>query len=545
MAMNNEIIVMGHIDPDNDSIASAVAYAYLKNVLDPDNNYVPARLGPMPKETQWVFDEYNVPAPIALPHIHKRVCDVMTADPISIPSDMTMLEAGRIFGENGVRALVVTDDDGKYLGMLTLARLAELYVAESEITGFTHSSVKVGNLLKAFDGKIVVGDPEAELYGKLLIGANEPTTAAAAVEPGDTIIMGDRKRTQPLVLKAGAKCLILSCGVKPNDDIVALAKEKDANLLCSEYDTYTTARLASLAQTVDIYVDKDAFTFSPQELLSDAIGDILSSRHRESVVLDENGYPIGIVTRSDLARPTKRNVILVDHNEIAQSAPGIEDAYVCEIVDHHRIADVQTSTPIQFLNFPWGSTATIVARQFRVNLVDVPRPIAAILLSAIMTETVMLNSPSTTEEDKKQARHLADILCVDPIEFGRDVFSSRGIETELSTDDLVSRDIKDYRFGDEHFMIAQHDTVDMDALLARSDEIMEALNALVVQHGYDTVVLMATDIVREGSQLFCAGDCTVVERAFNVSFDEGSVWIPGIFSRKKQLVPRIIEYGFV
>ncbi|MGN0034416.1 MAG: putative manganese-dependent inorganic diphosphatase [Coriobacteriales bacterium] len=543
--MNNEIIVMGHIDPDNDSIASAVAYAYLKNVIDPDNTYVPARLGPMPKETQWVFDEYKVPTPIALPHIYKRVCDVMTADPMSIPCDMTMLEAGRIFNDMGVRALVVNDLDGKYMGMLTLARLAELYVAESEITGFTHSSVKVGNLLKAFDGKIVVGDPESELYGKLLIGANEPTTAAAAVEPGDTIITGDRKRTQPLVLRAGAKCLILSCGAKPSDELIELAKEQGAALLCSEYDTYTTARLASLAQTVDIYVDTDAATFSPQELLSDATDDILSSRHRESVVLDENGYAIGIITRSDLARPTKRDVILVDHNSMAESAPGIEEAHVCEIVDHHRVGDVQTSSPIQFLGFPWGSTSTIVARQFRVSLVDVPRPIAAILLSAIMTDTVLLKSPQTTEEDVKQARHLADILCVDPVEFGKDVFRSRGVEAEIPIDDVIGRDVKDYRFGDGHFLIAQHDTVDMDALLARSDEIQEGMDRLIAERGYDTVLLMATDVVREGSQLFCAGDCTVIEHAFNVSFDEGSVWIPGIFSRKKQVVPRIIENGFV
>lgn len=543
--MDKTIIVMGHIDPDNDSIASAVAYAYLKNVLDPDNTYVPARLGPMPKETQAVFDEFGVPAPIALPHIHKRVCDVMTSDPISIPSTMTMLEAGRIFRETGVRALVVKDPEGKYGGMLTLAKLAELYVAETEVTGFTHAPVTLANLVKSFDGKIVVGDPDTKLTGKLLIGANEPTTAAAAVSPGDTIITGDRKRTQPLVLEAGVKCLILSCGAKPGDQIVELARSKDATLLCSEYDTYTTARLSSLSQTVDIYADKEADTFSPQELLSDALGDILSSRHRESVVLDENGYAIGIVTRSDLARPSKRSVILVDHNEIAQSAPGIEEAHVCEIVDHHSIGDVQTTSPIQFLNFPWGSTSTIVARQFRVNLVDVPRDMAAILLSAIMTDTVLLKSPATTEEDIKQAGHLADVLCVDPVEFGKNVFRSRGGDTELPVDDIIGRDTKDYRFGDSHFMIAQHDTVDMDAIIARTDEIMDSMDQMIASHGYDTVLLLVTDVLREGSQLFCAGDTTIVEHAFHISFADGSVWLPGIFSRKKQVVPRIIEYGFI
>lgn len=543
--MDSTIIVMGHIDPDNDSIASAVAYAYLKNVVDPDNTYVPARLGPMPKETQWVFDEFGVPAPIALPHIHKRVCDVMTADPITIAGTTTMLDAGRIFREKGVRALVVKDAQGKYGGMLTLSKLAELYVAETEVTGFTHAPVTLTNLVRSFDGKIVVGDPATQLTGKLLIGANEPTTAAAAVSPGDTIITGDRKRTQPLVLEAGAQCLILSCGAKPSGQLIELAKSKDAALLCSEYDTYTTARLASLAQTVDTYADKEAGTFSPQDLLSDALGDILSSRHRESVVLDENGYATGIVTRSDLARPSKRSVILVDHNEIAQSAPGIEEAHVCEIVDHHRIGDVQTTDPIQFLNFPWGATSTIVARQFRVNLVDVPRDMAAILLSAIMTDTVLLKSPATTEEDMKQARHLADILCVDPIEFGKNVFRSRGGDTEIPIDDLIGRDTKEYRFGDSHFMIAQHDTVDLEAVLSRTDEIMQAMEALATSHGYDTVLLLVTDVIKEGSQVFCAGDTTIVDHAFGASFEEGSVWLPEILSRKKQVVPRIIEYGFI
>jgi manganese-dependent inorganic pyrophosphatase len=543
--MSETIIVMGHIDPDNDAIASAVAYAYLKNVLDPDNDYVPARLGPMPKETLWTFEEFGVPAPIALPHIHKRLCDVMTSDPITIPGSTTMLEAGRIFREHGVRALVVTNEEGKYSGILNLSRLAELYVTESEITGFSHDSVKLSDLVKSFDGSIVVGDPDKELNGKLLIGANEAIKAAAAVSPGDTRITGNRRRVQQLAYEAGADCVILSCGVKPADEIIELARDKDAALLLSGYDTYATARLASLAQTVDIYADKEARTFPAQKLLSEASADILESWHRESVILDDNGYPTGIVTRSDLARPTKRKVILVDHNSVAVSAPGVEDACVCEIVDHHRIGDVQTTEPIRFLNFPWGSTSTIVAREFRVNLVDVPRPMAAILLSGILTDTVLLKSPSTTEDDVRQANHLADILCVDPVEFGKEVFRSRGADTDMPIDDLIDRDVKDYLFGDARFMIAQHDTVDLAAVMGRSEEIMQSMSGTLATHGYDTVLLMVTDVLNEGTQLFCVGDREIVERAFDVSLEEGSVWLPGVLSRKKQLVPRIIEYGFV
>lgn len=537
------ILVFGHRNPDNDSVVSAVAYAYLKNAVDPQNNYVPARLGPMPKETAWVFERYGIAMPRAIPHIHNRVRDVMTAPVISIEKGTTMLTAGRLFSQHDINSLVVLNDDGRFCGILTLRTLADFYISETDAAGFEGKSVTVGNLMRSFEGLLEVGDIDRELSGRMIIAASEPDTAVAAISSGDTVILGDRKRTQPLALEAGAACIILSCGARPTQDIIDLARAKGAVLLCSDYDTYTTARFASLAQAVGCYTDPNADTCGPDDLLADVSEFVLAPPYREAVVLDEDKHCVGIVTRGDVARAGKREVILVDHNDIAQSAPGIENALVREIVDHHRVGDIQTGSPILFLNFPLGSTATIVAQRYETAGIEIPPAIAAALLSAIMTDTLLLKSPTTTDIDRMRAAQMGEILGLDPIEFGMEVFRSRIGNTKATAADIIGTDAKEYRMGDYLVVVAQYETVDLQSVLAREEEIRACMRAKIEARGYDTILLMVTDVIAEGSQLVCEGRTHAVERAFGISFHEGSVWAPGILSRKKQVVGRLIEHG--
>ncbi|CAK7017239.1 MAG: manganese-dependent inorganic pyrophosphatase [Paraeggerthella hongkongensis] len=449
------IIVVGHKNPDNDSISAAVGYAYLKNELekrasgdaDPKRVYVPARLGPMPPESAWILERSGLQAPEVVAHVHARVADVMTPNPISIGYDATLLEAGRLLRQHNVRALVVTNDDGTYRGLITTRMIAERYIAATD-------ALEEG-------------------------GANEMAVA------GDLI--------------------------------------------------------ASLGQKVADMTETDVLVLDKEGLLKEAIEDLMSSALREAVVLDDNDVAIGIVTRSDVAVRPRRKVVLVDHNETRQAANGIEEADVVEIIDHHRIADVMTVNPIQFLNLPVGSTATIVTLEFRRHGVEIPASIASVLLSAVMTDTVILKSPTTTDVDREQVKYLADIAGVDPTEFGLAVFKCRGGEDDMPVDKLVGADAKEFQIGDATVLIAQHETVDLPAVMKREQEIRDHMRQLRDDHGYEFVLLLVTDIVAEGSQFMCEGNRRIVNRVFGINCTgEGGTWMPGVLSRKKQVAAKIL-----
>ena len=321
--MPKPVIVVGHKNPDNDSISAAVGYAHLKNELarraGRDDIYIPARLGPLPPESQWVLSTYEVEPPRLIGHVHTRVSDVMTSDPISISQDASMLEAGRTLRQHNIRSLVVQDERGQFQGLISTRAIAERYMAATDA----------------------------------LDDATPESTMAVA-----------------------------------------------------------TSLIESLSQKVSELMFGNVIQLEEEDVLKEVVDDMIASDLREAVVLGKDGRAVGIVTRSDVATPPKRRVILVDHNEVSQAAAGIEEADVIEIVDHHRIADVSTANPIKFINRPIGSTATIVALEFQECGVDIPKGIAAVLLSAIMTDTVILKSPTATPVDEAQVAHLSAIVGV-------------------------------------------------------------------------------------------------------------------------------------
>lgn len=535
------ILVFGHKNPDNDSICSAVAYAHLKNITDPDNVYVPARLGPVPAETRWVFGRFGVELPEEIAHVHTRVRDVMTSGVVSIAPDETMLAAGRRMRERDVRALPVVSEEGRVVGLVSQRMLAERYIEETEIAGFRDKPVSAGRLAGVLDGELLAGDVVASIAGNVLIGAAEPETMVSRISAGDVVILGDRVRTQPMALEAGAACLIVTTGARPAEGVLEIAAARDAVVIVTPYDTYSAARLVSLAHAVGDLMETDALAVSPDTLLSEAAEDLLTSVHREAVVVDDAGRAEGILTRTDVARGRRRRVVLVDHNETSQSAPGIEDAHVVEIVDHHRVGDIQTPGPILFLNLPVGSTATIVATRFRELGVEVPEAIAGILLAAVLTDTVLLKSPTTSALDRDLAAELSRAVGVDALDFGMELFRSRYAGEPFSAEKVVRADIKEYRVGDVSVAIAQHESVDLTELLAHKDEVTRVMDALAESRGYDLVVLMATDIVREGSEIMAVGKTRLAERALGVPLAGTSAWLPGVLSRKKQIAARLVE----
>ncbi len=452
--MPTPIIVVGHRNPDNDSISAAVGYAYLKNALaEADGTaeevvYVPARLGPLPPESEKVLEDAGVEPPAVIAHVHPRVGDVMTHDPITISQDATVLEAGRLLRKHNIRSLVVVDEAGKFIGLIATRAIANRYIAATDVLD---------------------GDPNA-----------------------------------------------------------------DANAVAQDL-------IASLAQKVIELTERNVIVLDSEALLNEAIEDIMASDLREAVILNDEDECIGIITRSDFAHRPKRKVVLVDHNETRQAAPGIENAEVVEIVDHHRIADVSTATPIQFLNMPVGSTATIVTGEFQRHGVEVPPAMAKVLLSAIMTDTVILKSPTTTATDHERAQYLADIIGVDPTEFGLAVFRMKSAQGDIPVKELVEADSKEFQIGDATVLIAQRETVDLPSVMEREQEIREHMRMLQQAHGYEFVLFMVTDILAEGSQFLCEGNRRIVNRVFGIECTgEGGTWMPGILSRKKQVAAKIL-----
>ena len=534
------VLVFGHTNPDNDSICSSVAYAHLKNLTDPSNVYVPVRLGPLPPESVWVLDRFGVEAPAEISHVRTRVVDVMTTDLLTVSPDDTLHTVGAILAERGVRALPVVGD-GRLCGLVTVQALAGRYVDNVTQSGFAERPVTVGRLVETLGGKLLAGEAGAELKGAVLIGAMEPGTMVARIRPGDTIIVGDRRRTQPMAVEAGAACLVVTGGHQPSEDVLSLAAERRCAVIATAQDTYTAARLMDLAHAVSEVMETDILIVEPEMLLTEAAEDLFASPQREAPVLDDTGRLVGLLTRTNVARAGRRRVILVDHNEVAQSADGVEDAAVVEIVDHHRVGDIETAVPITFLGNPVGATATIVALRYRELEVDPPRGIAGLLLSAVLTDTVLLKSPTTTDADREVVDWLAGIVGVDPVEFAMEMFRARSSGEAFSAEAVVTRDLKEYRIRDGVVAIGQVESVDADDILAHRDEIVACMESLARARGYDTLALMVTDVVREGSELIVTGRRRPLEKAFGVSFESGSAWFDGMLSRKKQLAPRLLE----
>jgi manganese-dependent inorganic pyrophosphatase len=536
------ILVFGHRNPDNDSICSAVAYAHLKNLTDADSVYVPVRLGPVPPETRWVFERFGLAVPEEIADVRPRVRDVMTAEPITAPEDTTMLSAGRLMRERGVRMLPVVDAGRRLVGVVAERSLADRYLSETELVGFGELPVSVRRLVDSLDGRLLAGNDQASISGAVRIAAYEPETVRASIQPGDIVIVGDRVRTQPAAIEADAGCLIVA-GSDPSAEVIEAARRNNVALIATPHPVYAAARLVGLAHAVRDFMDREPLLLPPDMLLSEASEELLEAPQRSAVVVDETTRPLGVVTRTDLARGGRRRVVLVDHNETAQSAEGIEDANVVEIVDHHRVGDVQTSRPILFLNLPVGSTATIVARRFEDLGVDVPEALAGALLSAVLTDTVLLRSPTTTDVDRAIAERLAAKVAVDPVQFGMEVYRARSAGQVFSAERVVGADLKEFRSGEMRVGIGQYETVDLASVLQHEEEVRASMDAIRAQHGFDLFVLMLTDIVQEGTRILAAGNVRLAERALDLDLSAGSAWMPGVLSRKQQVAAPIVDAG--
>jgi manganese-dependent inorganic pyrophosphatase len=397
----------------------------------------------------------------------------------------------------------------------------------------------VSAVVGVLEGELVAGD-EGEIAGRVWaqsMDVGSPSRIAA----GDVVVIGDRPDAQRRAIDRGVALLVTSNGTVPSDETLALARERGTTVVSSPLDTYVSARMITLAAPCRALMDREPLTVGPEDLLADVSDQVKSVHYGAAVVVDAERRPIGVVTRSDLVRPTPRRVLLVDHAEQAQSVPGVEDAEIVEILDHHHVGSIETTVPVTATFDPVGSTATLVIERFRQNGMEPSRPTAIMLLGAILSDTVILNSPTTTERDRSVVDYLERVLAIEATEFGREMFEETSDVSRLPAEEIISRDVKEYEAaGGRTICIAQVETVG-GSLLERKDELLAALSARREVKGYSVFALMVTDILSKGTELLAAGERGPLERAFGRPAADGVVSLPGVMSRKKQVAPKLLE----
>jgi manganese-dependent inorganic pyrophosphatase len=532
------VYVSGHRNPDTDSIAAAIGYAELKNGADGERfEYVPVRLGFANAQTEWLLERSGAPLPVHLPHVKLRVRDVMrTSFSVANGSD-PVRTVGLLMAPKDVVPIV--DDDGVLRGMLTERALARRYIRESREASRLDTPTTVSAIVAVLEGELVAGDPEREIRGRVWVQAMH-STSPSKVGSGDVVVVGDRPHAQEDALKRGISLLVLSNDVPADEHVLGLAADAGTAVVRSPLDSYVTSRMITLSEPCRAFADGDPLTVGLDDLVSDIAEQIKDVHYRAAVAIDHAGRPIGLVTRSDLVNPAPRRVLLVDHGERAQSVPGIEEAEIVEILDHHHIGSIETKHPVTAIFDPVGSTSTLVIERFRQAGTDPSPSTATMLLGAIVSDTVLLTSPTTTERDRVAAAYLERLLELDASEFGREMYERSSDVDDVTAADLVTRDLKEYELnGDRTLSVAQIETVGR-AVFERTDELLAAIEKHRARRDQVLFALMLTDILARDTLLLVAGADGIVERAFGKPVVDGTLELPGVMSRKKQVAPGLL-----
>jgi len=533
--MGRRIYVIGHKKPDTDSIVSAVAYAELLR-RQGQENVIAARQGVPWPETQYILDRFGIPVPVLVEDVRPSVGDVMTSKVVTADPNESVYQIGRRMREHAVRAIPLVDGEGRLQGQVTVEDFSRLLFEEMDPTVLDQVPLSLDNLLAILGAKLVVRAPSHRLRDKVMVGAMSAETMRQRLEPGILLVMGDRPDAQRVAIERGVAALVVTGGLPVDDEIVALAREKEVTVISSPHHTFTTARLLNMSIPVSSVMQTDVLTAHPGDLLDEVRPKL--TRQRTLPVVSDAGRLVGIVSRSDLLHPTRHGVILVDHNERAQSVDGLEEAEILGIIDHHRIADVQTPSPIFFRNEVVGASSTIIAGLYWESGIPIPPPMAGILLGGIITDTVAFRSPTCTSRDREVGRHLAELAGVDLDEFAEEIFAVASDLAGRSLRDVLTTDFKEFAVEGARFGIGYMETTDRSQVDAVQEALIAEMSRLRDDRGYAVMLFIVVDVRRDESEILIAGQEEAVAEAFGQELAvPHSIVLPGVVSRKKQVVP--------
>lgn len=530
----DQVYVTGHRNPDTDSIVSAMAYAALRNAHG-FREFIPVRLGGLNDETKLVLERFAFEPPMRLHTVRTQVQDLDFDTPPCISAALTVSHAWSMIRENkAIMALPIVNEDGTLYGMLSQGDIAAYDMRSIQSTHV--EGIPLFNLLSALEGQLInEADGIDEISGEVAIALPQTHPVEERITRASILICGSQPELIEAAIKKGACCIIVCAS-----DIEATWKQaKGICILSTPFDAYRAARLLFQSIPVGRICHKEGIVhFKLCEFVDDVRETMLQSRFRSYPVLDENERVVGTISRFHLIRPRRKRVVLVDHNEAAQSVPGLEQAEILEIIDHHRLADVQTGAPIYFRNEPVGSTATIIASMFQEKGIMPSKGMAGLLTAAIVSDTIMFKSPTCTDRDRRVAERMARIADVSLQELGNFIFAASSV-SERDAEEMLLSDFKEFHIAGHGLGIGQVICMDSQQLMARAEEFYTAMKKRKDACGYDYILLMLTDVLRDGTQLLFLGDAETINQAFNVNAEGNDVFLEKVMSRKKQVVPSL------
>ena len=539
MKENNKIFIFGHHNPDTDSVCGAISLSYLKNKLGYDTE--PRILDNISKETEFVLDYFNVSKPKYLDDVKLQIKDIEYHKNYYMKDTDSIKKTYEFLNDNKITGIPVVDKDNNFLALITLKMLLREFIG-GELTSLNTS---YDNILDVLNGKQILRYFD-NISGNLLVGGYKSVIFVEEVKLSSKNILITSNR--PIIIKHAieeqVKTIILVGAQELDSDILELAKENKVNIISTSYDTFHTTKLISLANYIStVFEHGRAICFNENEYYDDFIIASKKLKHNNYPVIDKNNKCLGLLRLTDVDNVNRKKVILVDHNEEEQSVLGIKEAEIVEIVDHHKLGDITTSSPINFRNMAVGSSNTIIYSLFKENNIDIPKDIAGLMLSGILSDTLILSSPTTTEIDKEVVEKLSQLLDIDYKEYGLNMFKAGTSIKGMTKEEIINTDVKTFSYDDKKYTIAQVFTMDVEEILKDMNEYINLIEEMKQDIGSSFVVVAITDIIKNGSYfIYTKRAKDVLDQGYLIDSYQG-MYIDGQTSRKKQIVPAIIS-GF-
>ena len=539
----NKVYIIGHKNPDTDSICSAIAYAELKNTVSPEDEYIPKRAGDLSEETKYVLEKFQVAAPDYIQDVDTQVKDIDIRKTEGVKNNISLKKAWNLMRDINVATLPVICQN-RLEGIISVKDIATANMDIYDNRILASSKTEYRNIIETLRGTLIVGDENNCIEkGKIVIATGNPEMLESFMEDDDIIILSNRYESQLCAIEMNASCIIVCLGSPIAKTIKKLAAERGCSVISTPYDTYTTARLINQSTPIHYFMrSENLITFQTDDFTEDVKNVMAKVRHRDFPVLDVFGKYYGMISRRSLLDVKKKRVILVDHNEKSQAVDGLEGAEILEIIDHHRLGSLETISPVFFRNQPVGCTATIIYQMYLENKVSIEKYTAGLLCSAIITDTLMFRSPTCTAEDRKAAEDLAEISGIDIKEFAEELFQAGSNLKNKTPEEMIYQDFKTFSINGVSFGTGQSTFTNRAELDEAKTKLTAYFQKEYRKRDLDMVFMMLTNILEESTELLYWGDKAkeIAETAMKVTAIDHSLQLKGVVSRKKQLIPALM-----
>ncbi len=545
MEQEKSVWVIGHKNPDTDSICAAIAYADLKNKISGDS-YEAKRAGQLNEESKYVLEYFGVPSPEYVEDVGAQVKDIAIRRTKGISSHVSLKKAWEMMKEQNVVTLPITNRNGLLEGLIITGDIATSYMDVYDNRILAKARTQYKNIAETLEGEVLVGNAHGHFVnGKVAAATESPEVMEEYIEDDDLVILGNRYEVQLCAIEMNASCIIVCSGAKVSRTIQKLAEERGCVIITTPYDTYTVARLVNQSMPVKQFMRRESLvTFETEEYVDDVREVMSKERHRDFPVLEEDGTYVGMISRRNLLNMNRKRVILVDHNEKSQAVGGIDEAEILEIIDHHRLGSLETISPVFFRNQPLGCTSTIIYQMYLENGVEIPRQIAGLLCSAILSDTLMFRSPTCTETDRRSAEALAQIAEIRIEDHARRMFRAGSNFKSKSAEEILYQDFKSFHTEGKDFAVAQLSSMDEEELEEVKEKLLPYIAQVQQERKLDMIYVMLTNILEEDTELIFVGESAkelAAEAFHGHAVDRGdNLWLEGVVSRKKQLIPALM-----